>query len=332
MGTVNVVFLIGNGFDRNLGLKTSYLDFYEYYTSQDSSGNQAVSKLKNSIKINKEAWSDLELSLGRYSDNVKSQEELDTAIFDLIKHLRIYLQNIEEEIDYSIFSSKKFLNDLANPERVLPPRDQQKITTFKNQFNSSNTVVQIQVLTFNYTKIIEKILENKFENIVIDKIGNQTIKLKGIEHIHGYVNNRLILGVNDSNQITNEKLRASEECVELLVKPEHNQQLGHTKDNYCLNQISNASMIYVFGSSIGETDKIWWEAVGKWLGVNCCLVIYYLAEHTDANEMIREVRRGRHLIDSFLSLTSLDEKQKSKAKESIYVSTTKDFFQLTEST
>lgn len=331
MGTVNVVFLIGNGFDRNLGLKTSYLEFYEYYTSQDSSNNEAVSNLKNSIKINKEAWSDLELSLGKYSENIKSQEELDTAIFDLIKHLRIYLQNIEEEIDYSIFSRKKFLNDLVNPERVLSPKDQQEIQIFKNKLNGNN-LIQIQILTFNYTKIIERILENKFENIVIDKVGNQTIKLKGIEHIHGYVNDRLILGVNDSNQITNEKLRENQECVELLVKPEHNQQLGHTKDNYCLNQIANASMIYVFGSSIGETDKVWWEAVGKRLGVSCYLVIYYLGEDTDANEMLREVRRGRRLIDSFLALTSLNEQQKSKAKESIYVATTKDFFQLAEST
>lgn len=28
---MNVTFLIGNGFDINLGLKTSYKDFYEQY-------------------------------------------------------------------------------------------------------------------------------------------------------------------------------------------------------------------------------------------------------------------------------------------------------------
>jgi hypothetical protein len=331
MGTVNAVFLIGNGFDRNLGLKTSYLQFYEYYISQDSSDNEAIRKLKKSIEINKEAWSDLELSLGKYSENIKSQDELDDAIFHLIKHLRMYLQKIEEETDHSIFSSKKLLNDLVNPERVLSPKDQQKINIFKSKL-SGNDTVQIQILTFNYTKVLEKILENKFENFVIDKIGSQTIKLKGIEHIHGYVNDRLILGVNDSNQITNKELRENQECVELLAKPEHNQQLGHLKDNYCLQQIANASMIYVFGSSIGETDKLWWEAVGKRLGIHCCLVIYYLGEDTDANEMIKEVRRGRRIIDLFLSLTSLDEQQKSLAKKSIYVSTTKDFFKLVEST
>ena len=30
---MKVVYLIGNGFDLNLGLKTSYSDFYTYYTA-----------------------------------------------------------------------------------------------------------------------------------------------------------------------------------------------------------------------------------------------------------------------------------------------------------
>jgi len=334
MGNLNSIFLIGNGFDRNLDLKTSYIEFYEYYIDQDSENNEAIINLKKCIDIDKEAWSDLELSLGRYSENITSQNELDDAIFDLIKHLRIYLQKIENNVDYSIFSRQKLINDLKNPERVLSPKDQQKIKNFKQRINGNSIIntVQVQVLTFNYTEIIEKVLGTNFNNLLIDKSGNTTIKLKGVEHIHGYVNERLILGVNDSNQITNETFRESEDCIELLAKPTHNQGLGHLRDDYCLRQIANASIIYVFGSSIGETDKLWWEAVGKRLGSQCCLVIYYLAEYFDPNEMIREARRGRKIIESFLSLTTLNEKQKAAAKEFIYVSTTKDLFKLVEDT
>lgn len=31
---MNVTFLLGNGFDLNLGLLTSYKDFYSYYTKK----------------------------------------------------------------------------------------------------------------------------------------------------------------------------------------------------------------------------------------------------------------------------------------------------------
>lgn len=32
---MNVTFLLGNGFDLNLGLSTSYKDFYSYYTKKE---------------------------------------------------------------------------------------------------------------------------------------------------------------------------------------------------------------------------------------------------------------------------------------------------------
>ena len=327
MGTINTVFLIGNGFDRNLELKTSYLEFYDYYLKQDASNNKVVSNLRKNIKTNKKTWSDLELRLGTYTDNIHSLEELEVAIFDLVGHLRAYLEKIEKSTDYSCFSREKLLKDLANPERVLLPSHQRSIREFKNKF-SGNQFVQVQILTFNYTRTVENILEGKFKNIEIAKTGNQTIKLKGIEHIHGYVDQRLILGVNDINQISNSSLREIPECVDLLAKPKHNEQLGHLKDEFCLQQIANATVIYIFGSSIGETDKMWWEAIGNRIGQNCCLVIYYRAKHTDGNEQIREIHRARELVDSFLSFTNLDDQQKTKAKDYIYPATTDDLFKL----
>ena len=33
---MNIVHIIGNGFDLNLDLKTSYRHFYEYYKNQES--------------------------------------------------------------------------------------------------------------------------------------------------------------------------------------------------------------------------------------------------------------------------------------------------------
>lgn len=61
---MNVTYIIGNGFDLNLGLKTGYQDFYDYYIEVPSP-NAHVELLKNTIKQEGyELWSDLEVGLG----------------------------------------------------------------------------------------------------------------------------------------------------------------------------------------------------------------------------------------------------------------------------
>ena len=48
---MNILYLFGNGFDLNLGLKTSYTDFYNYYNSLTST-TEKVKFLKESISEN----------------------------------------------------------------------------------------------------------------------------------------------------------------------------------------------------------------------------------------------------------------------------------------
>jgi hypothetical protein len=66
---MNVTFLLGNGFDLNLGLSTSYKDFYSYYTKKEP--NDFIAK---SISKNYELWSDLELGLGKFLKIVKEDQ------------------------------------------------------------------------------------------------------------------------------------------------------------------------------------------------------------------------------------------------------------------
>lgn len=102
--TMNILFMIGNGFDLNLGLKTSYSDFYEYYKSLPSE-NIFIENLKNEIS-NEEIcdWSDLELALGKYSSKVESEEEYKIVIKDISEKLGEYLL---EENSNSRFSDNK---------------------------------------------------------------------------------------------------------------------------------------------------------------------------------------------------------------------------------
>lgn len=53
---MNTVFLIGNGFDLNLGMRTKYEHFYEYYLSnQGDEDSVHIRKLKDKIAKDKDA-------------------------------------------------------------------------------------------------------------------------------------------------------------------------------------------------------------------------------------------------------------------------------------
>ena len=72
---MNITYIIGNGFDVNLGLKTRYQDFYDYYQNQPSPSEE-VKQLKAHIDRNKENWADLELALGEYTSNLRIPTQL----------------------------------------------------------------------------------------------------------------------------------------------------------------------------------------------------------------------------------------------------------------
>lgn len=65
---MNITFLIGNGFDRNLGLATTYSDFVkEYKKSVGKTDN--LKNFRKHIEENEELWSAAELAIGVYTAN-----------------------------------------------------------------------------------------------------------------------------------------------------------------------------------------------------------------------------------------------------------------------
>lgn len=68
---MNVVFIIGNGFDLRLGLPTSYPEFLAYYKKQkpiEDGSNIQEYKDKFFARMEKggEEWKDLEIALGKF--------------------------------------------------------------------------------------------------------------------------------------------------------------------------------------------------------------------------------------------------------------------------
>ena len=96
---MKILYLIGNGLDLAQGLKTRYSDFYDKYSQAvDIEISPAALKLRKEIGKDYQTWADLELSLGKYTSHVKS-EDIEDVYYDISDALRDYL--IEEQSKYT---------------------------------------------------------------------------------------------------------------------------------------------------------------------------------------------------------------------------------------
>lgn len=94
---MDIVFLIGNGFDINLNLNTSYSGFYnylsEYYLDDDSvpeMERRIIKSIENDKSKPKEEklWADFEIGLGQFTaeitaDEIESFNEARFPAFDI---------------------------------------------------------------------------------------------------------------------------------------------------------------------------------------------------------------------------------------------------------
>lgn len=327
---MNILFLIGNGFDLNLGMSTKYADFYKYYTSQKSSST-LLQKLKDEIDGNIKNWSDLELALGEYTKNLKSTEEFNEVFENIEDCLADYLESVENNFDYSSFDVKTFYNHLAYPENLLPPADKNKLKAFKHKWNTKPW--NIQLITFNYTQSLEKITDYKQNSIQINdyiRRANYPVTIQKIEHVHGYINERMVMGVNDVSQISNNDFHTNQEVIETLVKSECNQAQKHTIDNWCKAQITNANLICIFGSSIGDTDNFWWELIGEQLKQECRLIIFEKGEIIPPRRPQKGKIAERNKKNYFLNKTKLNEKEREAIDNRVFVGINTKMFNINE--
>lgn len=320
---MNIVFIIGNGFDINLNLKTKYSDFYNHYKTIKSE-NELIRTLKENISSDLPNWSDMEVALGKYTKNFKSLTEFEEVFDDIVNSLGDYLLNIEDNFDSLKINQQNLFNHLCIPENSLAQADINEIIKFKNAWTAVDWTIKI--ITLNYTKILEKILDNKFLKLPIGAHHRSSINLNGLEHIHGYTDERMILGVNDISQIDNSDFHSNQEVLNALVKMQCNKAQKHTIDDKCISQINSANLICVFGSSIGDTDKYLWELIGKQLKRDCRLIIYTKGREINKRLGHKKATIERKMKKLFLKKTNLTDEEKNEVEEKIYVGVNTEMF------
>ena len=310
---MNIVFLIGNGFDINLGMKTSYADFYDDYTKTYKTTSEPINRLMDSIAQYKSTnlWADLEKGLGEYTENISSANELREVYFHLNEVLMRYLSNQQLDGKYLTPEAKaKLEGDLMHPHRDFRPRFRQEVVNYMASSSAVNDIVNI--ITFNYTDTIEKILSVDGLKLPIDlgyKNPSSKRVLQSIIHIHGTLDDpELIMGVNDKSQIKNAQLAKDPSALSMLVKPETTLNRGDLLDDQCERIMMQADMYCLFGLSLGDTDKKWWDLLASRFNSSNAHIIYYAHTNTkifhsqDMWDMERDYQNM--LLEKFASKTA----------------------------
>lgn len=321
---MRTVYLIGNGFDVNIGLPTRYIDFYNHYLglNQDMDTHVVSSlkkHLKDSLSSDSAYWSDLEEALGKYTIELHSYDELEEAYDDINDEMQKYIYSIEKSDLPQGINADKLKSNISTPEAFLNLAEQEIVRSAYN--NISRDIHYISIINFNYTTTIEKILK------YIDKpmtLGPATYhkdystSLGKIIHIHGNAE-QPILGINDSNQIINEKLKANIDVQDYLIKPRINNALGHLIDRQAKQLIKDANLICIYGLSFGSTDGLWWKLVGEKL-LNGFIVILFVYDNDLYNLSPRKLSRYKRTWKmKFCNAAKIQNGQRESVMERIIV-------------
>jgi len=284
---MKVVFLIGNGFDIKQNMNTRYSDFYDYYLKLSKDNDpDVIKRFKNELKenIKVELWSDLEIALGDYLKNINKKDEAVILHEDLIDKLSKYFEREENKLVFDETIKEKLFEYLSTSyfNKEFTNIEINEIGDLLRLYGN-DTDWEINIITFNYTRTIEKMIGDFYLPVLIKEMGHFNIYLTGITHIHGFTNKEMVLGVNDYTQIANESFRTEEDIIDRYIKTNSNDTYGTERDLKCQKLLEEARIVVLYGLSIGDTDLKWWKKLSGTL-INGKIIIYNYLKEQKPNE------------------------------------------------
>lgn len=256
---MDIVFLLGNGFDLNCGLKTSYKDMYAGYI-ESKSQSEVIAKFKKEISGDIDSWADFELEMAKYASKLNSGRELLECIRDFKRYMKSHLQSEEKKFagwikalkyHYSLNDEKNELQNTLNVffENCGISNDIIRSIKVRGQLEGIN----IKYITFNYTNTLEVILNSCKENYT----GEDII------HIHGDCkNDDIVVGIDNMEQV-NVNYGIDKNVMRGFVKPYFNDKYDSNRVRRAKEIIKHADCICAFGLSLGETDLTWRNEILK---------------------------------------------------------------------
>lgn len=271
---MQITFLVGNGFDIRVGMKSSYRDFYNWYIKQPSSLpyiEQMKKDIEDDLKTGSENWSDFERGLGKFTEHFK-KETVDAFFLcydDAQMKLLEYLSEETKRFVSSLSAEKidKFRQGIIGYQSELSPKEKQVLQSVYP--DKGNYDINVRFLSFNYTHWLDTFVKEASKTPLRTWAysGNQRkmVLSPSVIHIHGTLDHLPVFGVNDETQIANKELLESSILKSILVKQNNIRDNGELWHEDAEQAIKNSNIICVFGMSMGITDSIWFERIMDWL-------------------------------------------------------------------
>ncbi len=315
---MNVLYIIGNGLDISLGMKTDYQSFYDYYQSLESQDSDII-QMKKSIKAGRfHTWADLEAGLGDYTKTFVFESSFLKCLNDIKRALVIYLSEQFKLRDYSV--QNHFANDFYSPDDYLDDQVKLNYNSFLSRFSPAQIKYNVKIVTLNYTNTIE------------DIFGKVRAETPSLLHLHGSLTEGMVMGVSDVNQIANEAFRDNRDVVEDFVKPSYNDACLNNNNVLCERWINQADLIVLFGTSLGETDRKWWRLIGSQIqkeSRNLMLILFVYDKDKDLklhpNHRLRWTEQYQEIL---LSKLEIPEEKKGLVLTRLCIGINKPIFQL----
>lgn len=330
MKKLNITFLIGNGFDLNLGLDTLYSDFVNHYKNLETD-DEDLRKFRKHINENEELWSNAEWELGQYTNELGKGE---ASIFtkcqsDFCVNLAEYLEKQEGRLDWSSCSSA-ISAVFSKIERLTQPFVTKEKDIIEDAYKKRRNEERCyRFINFNYTRTLDDCIDIVKDDPNVLKshsYGNSICehKITEVVHVHGTVEKDMVFAVNDESQVAKIDVfdcTYGEICKNLLIKRKANSSYGEYADEKARRLIESSHIIYVYGMSFGDTDKLWWERVCTWLSQDTTrhLIVhkFYMPQRSvfPGNYQIAE----QEYKDFITAKSTLDEKGQRKIQQQIHI-------------
>jgi len=334
---MNVTFLIGNGFDLNVGLNTRFSDFLRYYLRVKNEDHRLI-RFKNDISKDFDAWSDAEMMLGIYTGEYKGTE-VDDYLFclsDFRINLSTYLKTELSRINYktnndeivSVFSSSilKFYSELPLERR----------NTIRAVFSSRESEDwNYSFITFNYTNVLSnciKAINDSTKPLSTHRYGSATKNeaIGKLIHIHGAVNKNMIMGVDNEDQIVNSEFKDNKKFRKRFIKPTTNEELRTLRDRDAFDLINDSEIVCIFGMSLGETDTTWWNIISSWIQSKSYnqLIVFVREEEWNEVDPGNVFANEESVWERFYSLTDFPEDKRDHFEGRIHVVVNSNLFKV----
>lgn len=319
---MNILYVLGNGFDIAQGLKTKYRDFYPYYISHNSSHSEIIKSMCNEINENICSWSDMEVAFGKYTANIP-KENIEEVFYNISDSLREYLINEQKRFDLTQMKLSKIEHNLMHPYMPLYSRDYSEI---QGQMDCERKSHTIDIVTFNYTDVLDRIFPEKDKQLL--NSSQVPYYFGSLYHLHGGLNDTIILGVDNVSQVSNKDYADDLVIGDFLIKPQSNENTRSLSAYKGKQLISTADIIVIYGCSIGITDAYWWKLIGESLMKNDSLRIILIGFDENPIGVNRKQKIGnkiRTLKSLFFNRASIPEELIKKVESRVYACFDNDY-------